>query len=311
MNKYSYSNLHVGVVGCGQWGRYILRDLRQLGVKTSVVARSVASRTNATAYGADQIVNTIDALDETIDGYVISSIASAHTENIHALLPRQRPIYVEKPLGTNLDEVETLAVESKGLVYVMHKWRYHPGINALVALVQSKQLGKIKGLRLQRTNWGRQHKDVDCALQLLPHDLSIILHILGHLPSVEMVIPNPLGKNHFGFIVTLVDQNNDIHVTLDINNIAPGNVRSIAVGFEQGVASLTDSYAEGISVCQHGTNNPPEIHPISQEMPLMRQLQAFLNYLYGDSPPLSSIEDELLIMRHITAVQNKLYGIKA
>ncbi|WP_459502341.1 Gfo/Idh/MocA family protein [Bacillus sp. C1] len=309
MNKYSYSNLHIGVVGCGQWGRYILRDLKQLGVKTSVVARSVASQTNATTYGADHIVNTIEALDESINGYIVSSIASAHVENIRALLPRKRPIYVEKPLGTNLDEVEALAVESTGLIYVMHKWRYHPGINALLALTQSKKLGKIKGLRLQRTNWGRQHKDVDCTLQLLPHDLSIILHILGYLPAVKIVIPNPLGKSHFGFIVKLVDQDNDIHVTLDINNIAPGNVRSIAVGFEKGVAALTDSYAEGISVCQYKANTPPEMHPISREMPLMRQLQAFLNYLCNDSPPLSSIEDELLIMQHITAVQNKLYGM--
>ncbi|MBD1382035.1 Gfo/Idh/MocA family protein [Metabacillus arenae] len=310
MNKYSYSSLHLGLVGCGNWGRHILHDLKQLGVKTSVVARSETSRANALSYGADHLVDTIEALDETISGYVIASIASAHIENIRALLPRQRPIFVEKPLGTKLDEAEMLALESKGLVFVMHKWRYHPGIDALAKLVQSEEFGKIKGLRLQRTNWGRQHEDVDCCLHLLPHDLSITLHILGYLPPVETVIRNPLGNNHFGFFATLFDRDRDIYSTYDVNNIAPGNVRSVAVGFEKGVAALTDSYAEGITVCQYGTKNPPETRLISKEMPLLQQLRSFLDYLCGDLPPLSSLEDELLILRRITAVRNELYGGK-
>ncbi|WP_019422059.1 Gfo/Idh/MocA family protein [Paenibacillus sp. OSY-SE] len=308
MNQYSYSSLHIGLVGCGDWGRNILHDLKQLGVAVSVVARSTVSKANAIAYGADRIVDTIEALDMSIDGYVISSITTAHAENVHALLPRQRPMYVEKPLATILDEAEKLALESKKLIYIMHKWRYHPGINALAALVQSEELGKMKGLRLQRTNWGKQHKDVDCALHLLPHDMSIILQILGYLPNVDTVIPNPLGDNHFGFVTTLSDQDKDIYVTLDVNNISPGNVRSCAVGFENGVAALTGSYAEGITVCRYGANQPPEVRPIRQELPLLRQLQFFLDYLCGGPPPLSSIEDELLIMQRITAVRNQLYG---
>jgi predicted dehydrogenase len=308
MNNLSYANLHIGLIGCGNWGRYILHDLKQLGVKTSVVARSAASRSNAEAYGADYIVDIIEAMNENIDGYIISSSASAHIENIRTLLPRQRPIYVEKPLGVNLNEAEMLALESNGLVYVMHKWRYHPGIEALAALAQSGKFGSIKGLRLQRTNWKKQHLDVDCALHLLPHDLSITLHILGYLPSVETVFRNPLGDSRYGFIATLADREKDIYVTLDSNNISPGNVRSVSVGFEKGVAALTDSYAEGITICRYGSDNPSEIRPISQEMPLLRQLQCFLDYLCGDSPPLSSIEDELLILRRIEAVRNKLYG---
>ena len=113
MNQYSYSSLHIGLVGCGNWGRNILHDLKQLGVAVSVVARSTVSKANAIAYGADHIVDTIEALDMSIDGYVISSITTAHAENVHALLPRQRPMYVEKPLATSLDEAEKLALESK------------------------------------------------------------------------------------------------------------------------------------------------------------------------------------------------------
>ncbi|MCY9514884.1 Gfo/Idh/MocA family protein [Paenibacillus apiarius] len=307
MSPSSYSGLHIGLVGCGNWGRNILRDLKQLGVTASVVACSEASIANAIAYGADNIVASIEAMDTAIDGYVIASITTAHLENIHALLPRRRPIYTEKPAGTKLDEVEKLASEANGLIHVMHKWRYHPGVNALAALAQSEELGKMKGLRLQRTNWGKQHKDVDCALHLLPHDLSIILH-MGYLPSVDTAIPNPLGDSHYGFVATLSDLERDIYVTLDVNHISPGNVRSCAVGFENGVAALTGSSAEGITVCRFNADQPPEVRPIPQELPLVKQLQMFLNYLRGGPPPLSSIEEELLIMRRISAVRTQLYG---
>lgn len=302
----SYVNLHIGMVGCGNWGRFILRDLKEIGIRTSVFARSEASQKNAISYGADHIVDSIEALDKNIDGYIIASNASSHVENILSLLPRRKPIFTEKPLGIPFDEVNELAPNFKGLVFIMHKWRYHPGVEALAALVKSKELGRVLGLRLQRTNWGRQHDDVDCALHLLPHDLSITLQILGYLPPVDLVIRNPLGDSHFGLFATLMDQNQLVHVTLDVNNIAPGNVRSVAVGFENGVAALTDSYAEGLTVCRYGM--PPEVRSISQELPLMRQLKFFLEYLNGGPPPLSNIEDELLIQHRIHEIRGKLYG---
>ena len=44
--------LEVGLVGCGNWGRHILRDLVALGCRTTVVARSQESRARAGEGGA-------------------------------------------------------------------------------------------------------------------------------------------------------------------------------------------------------------------------------------------------------------------
>lgn len=307
MNSHYGSGLHVGLFGCGRWGRLILRDLKQLGARVSVVARSEASRTNALSYSADRIVGSIDELEESIDGCVVASVASAHAENIRALLPRRRPIYVEKPLAIDLKEAEALAAEAGELVRVMHKWRYHPGIEALSDLIRSGELGALRGLRLQRTNWGRQHPDVDCALHLLPHDLSITLHLIGYLPPIDTVIPNPVGSNRFGFVANLFDPKRDLRVALDANNLVPGNVRSFSAGFEMGVASLTDSYSDAICLYRYGQGQSPEIRPIPSEWPLQRQLRVFLDYLRGGPPPLSPIEDELRILRRVFEVREKLY----
>jgi len=52
----------IGLVGCGSWGRYILRGLRSLGCPVHVVARPEPSRGNAAEFGAATIVESVDRL---------------------------------------------------------------------------------------------------------------------------------------------------------------------------------------------------------------------------------------------------------
>lgn len=53
---------HIGLVGCGRWGKFILRDLVTLGCNVVVVARSERSRVNAHECGAASIVRSLDEL---------------------------------------------------------------------------------------------------------------------------------------------------------------------------------------------------------------------------------------------------------
>ena len=47
----------IGLVGCGRWGKHILRDLVALGCDVTVVARSTVSRERASSGGATRIVS--------------------------------------------------------------------------------------------------------------------------------------------------------------------------------------------------------------------------------------------------------------
>ena len=62
--------MQVGLVGCGSWGQFILRDLRSLGCRVAVVARSAESR--ARADGAAVVVESIGELPE-VDGIVVAA----------------------------------------------------------------------------------------------------------------------------------------------------------------------------------------------------------------------------------------------
>src|SRR5262245_47248432 len=85
----------VGLVGCGRWGRNILRDLASLGARVVVADPSEPARRAAIAGGALAAVPAADELPE-VDGLVVATPASTHAAVIEPLLPRGVPVFVEK-----------------------------------------------------------------------------------------------------------------------------------------------------------------------------------------------------------------------
>ena len=175
----------VGLVGCGSWGRYILRDLLSLGCSVSVVARSPESR--ARAEGADTIAGSVAELPE-VDGIAIATPTTTHATVIEQALERGVPVFVEKPLTNDPAAADRLAAAAGERLFVMDKWRYHPGVELLRDLARDGSLGAVRGLLTTRIGWGNPHDDVDAAWVLAPHDLSIALEILGELPEARAAV---------------------------------------------------------------------------------------------------------------------------
>lgn len=84
--------LRIGLVGCGGWGRYILRDLRSLGCEVTAVARSDVSRRTAVEGGAAHVVADPTRLAD-VAGVVVATPMSTHAAVIDALLDRGVPIF--------------------------------------------------------------------------------------------------------------------------------------------------------------------------------------------------------------------------
>ena len=85
----------IGLVGCGAWGRFILRDLVSLGCEVHVVARSKTACDNAAAYGAFKVVKNVRDLDTDLAGCVVATTTETHFEVIQELLFLKIPLFVE------------------------------------------------------------------------------------------------------------------------------------------------------------------------------------------------------------------------
>jgi len=298
--------LRVALIGCGRWGRHILRDLNSLGCEVHVVAVSATSLRHAREGGASSVVPTIGALPDFLDGAVVAVPTISHFMVIRELMDRFNravPIFCEKPLCIDRDEACYLTEQMSGKLFVMHKWRYHQGILELARLAREEYLGCVTGLKTTRLGWGNPHMDVDPVWILLPHDLSIVLEILGYLPSPHTARYDRTSTGVHGMVGTLASKQHQI--SFEVSERSPINRRETVVFFEEGIAQLTNSYSESIEVYRTGPTelrSEPEIQHIDfdNEMPLLRELRTFTDYLRGDGPePRSSVEEELGVIKTI------------
>jgi predicted dehydrogenase len=288
----------IGLAGCGQWGRHILRDLRLLGCEVHVVARSAESRARAEEGGAASIVASVEELRE-IDGAVVASSTITHAAVAEALLGRGVPVFVEKPLTADVAEAERLAAIEDGRLFVMDKWRYHAGVEALADIARSGEIGRVVGLRSTRISWGHRFDDVDTVWIHAPHDLAIALEILGTVPPARSAVGERADGSLSGIFAFLGD---DPWVVVEISATAAERRREIKLVCEGGVAWLADAYADHVTVAPRGADEP-ERRAISSELPLLRELRAFVEHVGGGPPPRSSAAEGVEIVRRIAELR--------
>ena len=297
----------VGLIGCGRWGYHILTDLLALGSVVAVVDSNEQCRQRAALEGAEIVASSLDALPD-IDGIVIATPPTTHAELIERVFDRTVPIFVEKPLTTDSYVARRLASLSQGNLFVMHKWRYHPGIERLAEVQRRGELGPVRGLRTVRLGWGRSHSDVDLTWTLVPHDLSIALEILGEVLVPRSAVSHSDGENVSALFAVL--GNTPWHV-LEVSNRHPVYQRRVQLHCRDGVAFLSDSYSAHVGVMHTsgtGMSMEPRIeyHPISTELPLRRELGAFLDHLRGGPPPKSSASESVTIIETIASLRELL-----
>ena len=286
----------IGLVGCGNWGSNILRDLRTLGCEVVAVARSDESRARAAEGGASATVATTQELPE-VDGIVVATPISTHAEVVEEAFEHDVPVFVEKPLTDDPEAAARLATAYDGRLFVMDKWRYHGGVEELGAIARSGELGRVVGLRTTRI--GRERpRDVDGIWVLAPHDLSIALEILGELPAPRSAAADSVNGRAYGLFGLLGES--PWHV-LEVAARADERRREVVLACEGGLAVLPESYSEGVRIVR--TDADDELRPVPSELPLLRELHAFVEHLDGGPPPRSSAAEGAAIVKTLSELR--------
>lgn len=299
----------VGLAGCGRWGRNILRDLLALGCRVHVADPAAEARKHAADTGAETC-ETIEQLPRSLDGYVIATPTALHAECIRSLLDRGAPIFCEKPLSIDEDEIRNLVAAGGDRLFVMHKWRYHPGVIKLGELARSGILGRLTETRCVRKQWAQPHLDVDGVWILAPHDLSILIEIHGHLPQPEWAQGGGAGTTMNWLTAGL--GRGETRSTLDVSCVWPRNERMVCLVGEEAIAFLPSATTDHVAISRISggrertrsiTGGEVEKIAVSTEYPLYRELEIFVSHLTGGPRPPSSALEGLEVIARLTRLR--------
>ncbi len=182
-------DLSFGVIGWGYWGPKIARNLDNLqDAKVTMVADLDARRLAplSVKYSEMRTTTQIEGVFHSdVDGVVIATPVRTHYQLAKEALLHGKHVLVEKPLTANVAEAEelvALAQERQRILMVGHTFEYNPAVNELRKLVQSGDLGKIYCIEAERLNLGLFRTDINVIWDLAPHDVSILLYLLGKRP---------------------------------------------------------------------------------------------------------------------------------
>lgn len=202
----------VAVVGSGSWGKNLVRNFSELGVLKTVCD------INETNF--DELKNKFPAkytasIDEVINDPDIKAVAIATPSETHFELAKMfllsgRDTFIEKPLALKLEdaiELVKIAEEKNLILMVDHVLQYHPAIKKLKELIQFGEIGQIKYIYSNRLNFGKFRKEENILWSFAPHDVSLILSIIGEMPNKI----SSVGKNYL-----FPDKTNNLQIPCDI-----------------------------------------------------------------------------------------------
>ena len=288
----------VGAVGCGHWGQNIVRDLVALGATVHVADASADGRARAGALGATTVASGADKLPPC-DGYVVATPAAAHRSVVEGLLDTGVPIFLEKPPCGNLGDVRALAASAGDRVFVMHKWRYHPGVLALRDVVRDGTLGRPVRLETTRTGPEVLPPGVDVTWHLAVHDLSIALEVFGVVPTVRSAGGACTADGRITRCDARLETGDGVEHRLRVAAEDPDRSRELRVVGSDGWARLGDARDDRVEVEHAGRRVD---RAISDELPLERELATFLDHLGGGPAPKSPMGEALGLCEQVARI---------
>jgi len=184
------NHLSVGIVGCGYWGPLLVRNF--IGLPNCTVAAICDMKEERlkhvhSLYPSVGCATNYEKLltDHGIDAIVIATSVKSHYPLAKASLLAGKHTFIEKPMATSSAECEELIelADSQGLVLMIdHTFLYSAAVRKIADIVDAGDIGEIRYINSRRLNLGLFQKDINVAWDLAPHDISIILHILGEFP---------------------------------------------------------------------------------------------------------------------------------
>lgn len=314
----------VAVVGCGYWGKNLVRNFSQLGALRAVCDATDAGRATAQKLAPGvPLYASLEAMlaRPEIVGVALATPAVTHFPLALKCLAAGKDLFVEKPLALRAEEgrqiLETARAARRVLV-VGHILEYHPAILALRRLIDSGKLGQIRYLYSNRLHFGKIRTEENALWSFAPHDVAVILRLVGAMPEEVSCRGAAFVHEHLADVtVSTLHFSNNIHAHIFVSWLNPFKEQKLVVVGTDRMAVFNDTVSENklqlynqhVTV-EHGT---PVLHskdieavPIESDEPLAAECRDFLQCIATRATPLSGGESGLRVLQVLEACQQSM-----
>ena len=267
----------VGVVGVGHIGSNHARLYAKIPAADFTAVYDVdLARASAIAkkYGV-AAAKSLEEFAELVDAASVSTPTSSHHQIALALLRRGKHLLIEKPIAENpqhATELAELAARNQLILQVGHVERFNPVLSALEARLTHPRF--IEAHRL--SSYPNRSTDIGVVLDLMIHDLEIILHLVRSPVQNIDAVGVPVLSRGEDIANARIRFENGCVANVTSSRISPERMRKIRVFQEDAYLSLDYEKQSGEIYRRESGKITRDKVPIQREEPLKQQLVSFI-----------------------------------
>ena len=313
----------VAVVGCGHWGKNLIRTFHGLGALQWLCdSNPDALQQQARLTPGVQTTTRFDELlASDVQAIVLATPAALHYAGARAALRAGKDVFVEKPLALRYSEGSELVELADSLDRVLmvgHILQYHPAIARLHELVAREELGRLWYIYSNRLNLGRVRHEENILWSFAPHDLSVIHSLAGAEPETVSAIGGTyLQPGIADTTVTNLKFANGVGAHIFVSWLHPYKEQRLVVVGERKMAVFDDTrqtgklrihdkgfqWTDGVPVPR---NDAETVLEIDDAEPLRLECEHFLGCVTRRTRPLTDGASALSVLRVLEASQRSM-----
>ena len=315
----------VVVIGTGHWGRNLVRNFDGLGALSGLTDLDPSTRAAfAGRYPAATVYENIDAVlaDPVVDAVAIATPAETHYAVARAAVEAGKDVFVEKPLALTADEGRALVdyAQRQGRVLMVgHLLRFHPAVRKIGELIEEGAVGQLRYIYSNRLNFGKIRTEENILWSFAPHDISLILHLVGAAPSHVQATGGSFLNPHVADVtLTHLEFQNGVRAHVHVSWLHPYKDQRLVVIGDRGMVVFDDQkpWSEKLSYYQHVVDwvdrqpvaQKAEGRPITvaEEEPLRNECEHFVRCVSSRGTPLTDGREGLAVLEVLAQAQRSL-----
>lgn len=296
--------IRIAVVGCGKFGQQHLRVLRELdGVELAGILdqNDEAAQLASERFGVRPL-RSLDELARSADAAVVATPTSTHGEVGSLLLARGLDVLIEKPIAHTLEAAQALVETARRqgrILQVGHLERFNPVVQALQSMVRLPLFFEIHRM----SPFTARSLDVDVVLDLMIHDLDIVLALTGERPAEIRAAGLPIMTDKLDIANVRLMFPSGCVANLTASRVSTERIRKLRMFQPHEYVSIDYQRQQGVAFSVNAQREvrmrPLEAAPAE---PLRLELEAFVECVRTRARPLVDGEDAVRALECALAI---------